>query len=63
MKLEPAAISSINGYDVVKTDGAYGVFQADERDGLRQVGPRFETFQAAAEYALSLPNFLQEDNR
>jgi hypothetical protein len=59
MKVEPADISSVNGYDVVRTDGTYAAHQVDERDGLRQVGPRFDTFEAAAEYVLSLPNPLQ----
>ena len=56
MKLDPSKISSVNGYDIIEIEGAYGVFEEDVRDGLRQVGPAFDTFRAAAEHALALSN-------
>jgi hypothetical protein len=60
MKLKPANIRSVNGYDVIKTDGTFTVHEVDERGGLLQVGPRFDTFAEAAENALSLPDPLQD---
>jgi hypothetical protein len=62
MDLKPEDISSVNGYTVIKIDGIFTVHEVNERDGLRQIGRSFETFQAAAKYALSLPNFLQSPN-
>jgi hypothetical protein len=59
LKLEPEDIKSVNGYSVLKSGGTFTVHEIDERDGLRQVGPCFDTFQAAAEYVLSLTNSLQ----
>jgi hypothetical protein len=60
MKLKPANIRSVNGYDVIKTDGTFTVNEIDERGGLLQVGPRFDTFAEAAECALLLRDPLQD---
>ena len=54
MKLKPANIRSVNGYDVIKTDGTFTVHEVEERGGLLQVGSCFDTFAEGAEYALSL---------
>jgi hypothetical protein len=59
VKLKPANISSVNGYDVINNDGTFTVNEVDERGGLMQLGPCFETFAEAAEHALSLRDPLQ----
>ena len=46
---------------MIYNEGVFAIYEVDERDGLRQVGPDFEAFEAATGHALSLSDARREN--